>query len=428
MFVTPVTDATRFLIRMDEGELCPKEEGIGLCSRLVEWVSSPDHPDYHESAMLTFYFARALYDHRKINYQELCGVARNAGEAITKALGTKIDRVLAKYLQERGFEVLPHEERYVEMTAPEKEVDELFAKFRKKLNPSKEEATHVFESMLGWLSFCDGKAEDKFYDRFTSTTFSLIDECAESKLFDPLELKVMKYRAFQVIVRHQDHQIQDQDLVDFLSINIGFQMQSVEERNLAVTTSPVTEAVKLYIQLRRKWDYVKQEGLELCTKLIHWISIPVRPDYQEAAALAFLLPRALYKKEMISPKRYESVVRKVKEAMAKAFPDDFTLEMKCPVDQISSKEESVQLFERVILWLYNYEGDKEADEYTAAVNRAFSYPGEFLRREWITPEEEDVMLHRVFIIIVKGHKQIIEDPVLAKRLQPHKFRIWVKKK
>jgi hypothetical protein len=427
MFVTPVTDATRFLIRMDEGELCPKEEGLGLCSRLVEWVSSPDHPDYHESAMLTFYFARALYDHRKINYQELCGVSRNAAEALTKALGTKIDRLLAKYLQERGFEVLDHDKSCVEITAPVKEVDELFAKFRKKVNPSKEEATHVFESMIRWLSFCDAKAEDEFYDRFTSTIFSFVYECAERAVFDPLELKVMKYRSFQVVLRHQDHQIQDQDLVDFLSINIGFQMQSVEERSLAVTTSPVHDAVKLFIQLRRQWDYVKKEGLQLCTKLIHWISIPVRPDYQEAAALAYLLARALHKKEMISTKRYESVVTKANEAIAKAFPEQSNLEMLCPVDEISLKEESFQLFERLILWLYNYVGDKTSDEYTAAVNRAFSYPGEFLRREWITSEEEDIMLHRAFIIIVKGHKQIIDDQVLAKRLQPHKFRIWAKK-
>ncbi len=427
MFVTPVTDATRFLIRMDEGELCPKEEGIGLCSRLVEWVSSPDHPDYHESAMLTFYFARALYDHRKINYQELCGVSRNAAEAITKALGTKIDRLLAKYLQDRGFEVFPHEESCVEMTAPEKEVDEIFAKFRKKLNPSKEEATHVFESMVRGLSFCDAKAEDEFYDRFTSTIFSFVYECAERAVFDPLELKVMKYRAFQVILRHQDHTIENEDLVDDLQSE-GFHPKSVEERRLAVTSSPVTDAAKLLIQLRKQWDYVKEEGLELCTKLIHWISIPIRPDYQEAAALTFLLARALHKKEMISTKRYESVERNAKEAIAKAFPEDSTLEMKCPVDEISSKEESFQLFERLIVWLYNYVGDNTADEYTAAVNRAFSYPGEFLRREWITLEEEDVMLYRAFFIIIKGHKQIIDDPVLAKRLQPHKLRIWVKKK
>jgi hypothetical protein len=131
---------------------------------------------------------------------------------------------------------------------------------------------------------------------------------------------------------------------------------------------------------------------------------------------------------MISTKRYESVERNAKEAIAKAFPEDSTLEMKCPVDEISSKEESFQLFERLIVWLYNYVGDNTADEYTAAVNRAFSYPGEFLRREWITLEEEDVMLYRAFFIIIKGHKQIIDDPVLAKRLQPHKLRIWVKKK
>ncbi len=213
MAVTPVIPATQLLIRLNTEQLCNKEEGVGLCNQLVEWVSDSNRADYHEAAMLVFFLAETLRRKEVISMKERDVVFNKGKDTIERA---KVDRVLAQFLSDRGFPKI-NVESSEKIPCPNYEICCQLIELRKK---SKEQVTcegkPLFEKLIQWMSKVEYDENDKDYGLSSITIFSIALELLERECISESEKTVMFHRAFQVILRFPEHKIKDAYLIEFL--------------------------------------------------------------------------------------------------------------------------------------------------------------------------------------------------------------------
>lgn len=189
MALSPVTAVTEFIIRLDAKMPCTKDEGMRLCTQLINWIQDPNHPDYNEAATLPFFLARKLLKSDLINRDDYKAIRKKAAEVIQQ---TKLDPV----------EKLP---------SPHFEICKQWNAFLQDSQATRVEGLHFFERLIQWISTCPQEE----YDGSTITIFSMALDL-EGKGVSSQEKEVLFNRAFQVIVKDPKDRIKDRDLVDFL--------------------------------------------------------------------------------------------------------------------------------------------------------------------------------------------------------------------
>lgn len=320
MAISPVASATRFMLLLNEPtsvadiKMCRKE-GLKEHQTLVEWIQSPDRPDYHEAAMLTFFLARTMKQHRIITAKRFHKITDQAATVIQQVCASKMDRAMAEYLKDRGYTC--QETAEVQEACPATEAVTRIATLKPDDTPSsqdKKELLELFERLVHWASVTE---QTSFYEESRATyVFSIGDHMLDKGLITPGEKQFMDQRAFQVFVRHPDHNIQDDDLVDFLHINLQLKITKIK-----VKTSPVQEAETFLRDLDQHSSFAlkdprfRKEGLKHHAKLVQWLSRINRDDYQRAAEQTFVLLDVMKDKKIVSEHRYAKLDKKTRRTI-----------------------------------------------------------------------------------------------------------------
>jgi hypothetical protein len=308
MALSPVMQATDYIIRLNRQAGCESSEGLGLCSRLIAWISCADVSDYHEAAMLTFFLARTMQQHNVISAHRFHLITDEAATVIQQACASRMDRAMAEFLSDRGYVCQATSD--LQGACPSTEALTRIATLKASEAPSgqdKVELFDLFERLLRWASVTP---QESFYQHTHATSVFLTVEHMLSKgVITQDEKDKMFQRAFQVFVRFPDHNILDDDLVDFLHINLNFEI-----RKNTVKKSPDKATLK-YMQDLDNYSLFqladprfRKEGLKHYSKNAQWISRINRNNYESVAEQTFALVDVMREKKIISKNRAAQLV------------------------------------------------------------------------------------------------------------------------